>query len=123
LGILLEEEIRSISEVQGVKNYGGDSEGVIDKSLESDNGGEYSSIEFKAYFRGKCIEHQLSILGRLEQNGVPERMNRTLTEHAFIIRLQADMSEEFWAEAVIHASYPLNMSSSIVVDLQIPEEI
>jgi len=33
------------------------------------------------------------------------------------------MSEGFWAEAVNHASYLVNISSSIVIDLQIPEEI
>ena len=49
-------------------------------------------------------------------------MNRTLTERAHSIRLQADMSEEFWAEAVNHASYLVNMSLSITIDLQIPEE-
>jgi len=34
LGVLLEVKIRSISEVQEVKNYGGESEGAKGKSLE-----------------------------------------------------------------------------------------
>ena len=50
-------------------------------------------------------------------------MNRTHTECARSIRLQADMSERFWVEAVIHASYMVNMSPSTTIDLQIPEEI
>jgi len=50
-------------------------------------------------------------------------MNQTLTERARSIRLQADMSEEFWAEAVNHASYLVNMSPSLAINLQIPEEI
>jgi len=33
------------------------------------------------------------------------------------------MSEEFWVEAVNHASYLVNRSPSTAVDLQIPEEI
>ena len=40
------------------------------KVLRFDNGGEYTSKEFKAYLAGKGIEHQLSIPGRLEKNGV-----------------------------------------------------
>ena len=70
------------------------------KVLMSDNGGEYTSKEFKDYLEGKGIKHQLSIAGRPEQNGATERMNQTLTERACSIRLQADMSDGFWVEAV-----------------------
>ena len=62
-GTLLETEIESISEVQGVKNYDGESEGGKVKALRSDNGGEYTSMEFKTYLADKGIEHQLSISG------------------------------------------------------------
>ena len=41
------------------------------------------------------IKHQLSILGRAEQNGVAEHMNRILIERARSMRLQADMLERF----------------------------
>jgi len=50
-------------------------------------------------------------------------MNWTLTERARSIRLQVDMLEGFWVEAVNHASYLVNMSPSTVIDLQIPDEI
>jgi len=50
-------------------------------------------------------------------------MNWTLIERARSIRLQLDMVEGFWAEAVNHASYLVNMSPSTVIDLQIPDEI
>ena len=75
LSILIEAEIENISEIQGVKNYGGDSEGRKEKVLRSDNEGKYTSTEFKAYLTGKGIKHQLSFPGRPEQNGVAERMN------------------------------------------------
>ena len=47
VGILIEAEIRSISEVQGVKNFGEKSDKAKGESLRSDNGGEYTSKEFK----------------------------------------------------------------------------
>jgi len=94
-----------------------------EKVLRSDNRGEYTSKEFKDYLASKGIKHQLSIPGRPEQNGVAEHMNWTLTERAQSSILQADMSEGFWAETVNHASYLVNMSPSIAIDLQIPEEI
>ena len=43
-------------------------------------------------------------------------MNRTLTERARNIKLQADMSQGFWVETI-------NRSPSTTVDLQIPEKI
>jgi len=72
------------------------------KILRSDNRGKYTSTEFKAYLADKGIEHQLNISGRSEQNGVTEHINRTLTERAHSIRLQADMLEGFWVEVVNH---------------------
>jgi len=57
-----------------VKNLTGQKVNV----LRSDNGGEYTSKEFKDYLASKGIKHQLSIPGRPEQNGVAERMNLTL---------------------------------------------
>jgi len=93
------------------------------KVLMSDNGSEYISKEFKDYLVRKGIKHQLSISGRSEQNEVAESINQTLIEHTHSIRLQTDISEGFWAEAVNHASYLINMSPSIPIDLQIPEEI
>ena len=93
------------------------------KVLRSDNGSEHTSKEFKDYLASKSIKYQLSISGQLEQNGVAEHMNRTLTERARTIKLQADMSEGLWAEAVNHVSYLVNMSPSITIDLQIPEDI
>ena len=74
------------------------------KVLRFNNGGEYTFKEFKDYLASKGIKYQLSIPRQPEQNGVAEGMNRTLTERACSIRLQADMSEIFWAEAVNHAN-------------------
>jgi len=95
LGILLEAEIESISEVQEWKTFVEIQTGQKVKILRSDNGSEYISKEFKDYLARKGIKHQLSISGRPEQNRVTKRMNRTLVECDCSIRLQADMSEEF----------------------------
>ncbi len=47
-------------------------------TLRSDNGGEYLSEEFKQYLKTKEIHHELTVPHSPEQNGVAERMNRTL---------------------------------------------
>ena len=95
MGLLLEAEIRSILEVQGVGNNGGNQTGRKVKVLRSDNGGEYTFKEFKDYLASKDIENQLSIPERSEQNRVAEHMNRTLTERARSIRLQAECQKNF----------------------------
>ena len=65
------------------------------KVLRSDNRDEYTSAEFKAYLAGEDIEHQLSISGWPEQNGVAEHINRTLTECARSIKLQVTYQKDF----------------------------
>ena len=52
------------------------------KALHSDRGGEYLSNEFKAYYDDYAIQRQLTASYTLEQNGVSERKNRTITEMA-----------------------------------------
>jgi len=123
LGILFDAEIGSISEIQEVKNYGGESEGAKGESLEVRQWRRVYLHGIQSLLSRKGIKHQLSIPERSEQNGVAERMNPTLTKCSRSIRLQADMSEGFWTETVNHASYLVNWSPSTAVDLQILEEI
>ena len=73
------------------------------KFLRLNNWGEYTSSKFKKYLASEGIGHQLTMLKRL--NKIAERMNWTLIECAHSIRLQSDMSEDFLAEVVSHASY------------------
>ena len=47
--------------------------------LRTDNGGEYMSTEFQ---KSKGIQHELTIAYTPQQNGIAERMNRTLMESA-----------------------------------------
>ena len=51
-------------------------------TLWSDNRGEYLSKEFRCYLKTKGIRHELTVPYSPEQNGVAERMNRTLMEAA-----------------------------------------
>ena len=48
------------------------------KTLRSDNGGEYVSKIFAAYLKEKGIAHQTTAPYSPSQNGVTERMNRTI---------------------------------------------
>ena len=48
------------------------------KVLRTDNGGEYTSIKFEQYLKKEGIGHEKTIPKTPEQNGVSERLNRTL---------------------------------------------
>jgi transposase InsO family protein len=52
------------------------------KILRSNNGGEYTSRQFKACLVKEGIKHQLTVPYTPQQNGVSERRNRTLLEMA-----------------------------------------
>ena len=73
-------------------------------TLRSDNGGEYLSKEFRAYLKSKG---QLTVPHSPEQNGVAERMNRTLMEMA-----HAGLPDKYWTEAVDVAAYIRNRTST-----------
>ena len=50
------------------------------KILCTDEGSEYTSKEFEDYLKKNGICHECTVPKTPEQNGVAERMNRTLVE-------------------------------------------
>jgi hypothetical protein len=60
------------------------------KILRSDGGGEYISGDFKAYLKSKGIIHEMTNAYTPPENGVAERLNRILLEHAR--KMMADAS-------------------------------
>ena len=57
-----------------------------------------------------------------QENGVSERMNRTIMERARSMRLHAELPLQFWADAVDTAIYLINRGPSSALDGGIPEE-
>ena len=84
-------------------------------TLRSDNGGEYLSKEFRSYLKSKGIHHELTVPHSPEQNGVAERMNRTLMETARSMMAHADLPEKYWAEAVETAAYIRNRTPTTAI--------
>jgi hypothetical protein len=82
--------------------------GLRIKIIRTDGGGEYSSEEFANFLKGKGIKHEVTAPYCPEQNGVAERMNRTLVEMARCMIFQANLRKEFWGEAINTAAYIRN---------------
>jgi len=82
------------------------------KALRTDNGGEYLSNEFKDYLLACGISHQLTVAYTPQQNGVAERMNRTIMDLVRSMIHTAGIDKKFWAEAVQTAVYVRNRVTS-----------
>jgi len=80
------------------------------KRLRTDNGGEYVNKPFNEFLNSSGIIHELSIPYVHETNGIAERLNRTLAETSRCLLIDAQLTTEFWAEAVACACYLKNIS-------------
>lgn len=80
------------------------------KIFRTDNGTEYCSNEFNKFCKASGIQHQLTNAYTPQQNGIAERMNRTLVEKARCLLFDAELPKLFWAEAVNMAAYIVNRS-------------
>ena len=98
------------------------SSGYKVKKLRTDNGGEYVSTEFEGYLKKEGIEHQYTIPKTPEQNGVSERMNRTLMETVRSMLADSRLPHRFWAEALSTAVYLINRSPTKSLSDETPFE-
>ena len=71
------------------------------KCLVSDNGGEY--IAMQEYLEEHGIRAERTAPYTPEQNGIAERMNRTLMEMVRTLLKQSGLDERFWVEALMFA--------------------
>ncbi|KAL5739216.1 hypothetical protein ACOSQ2_028396 [Xanthoceras sorbifolium] len=97
--------------------------GLKIKRLRSDNGGEYRDSRFREFCANSGIKMEKTVPMTPQQNGVAERMNRTLNERARSMRLHAGLPKMLWAEAVNIAAYLINRGPSVPLDGGIPEEV
>ena len=92
------------------------------KSLRSDNGGEYSSAAFQSFCVEKGISRQFTNPYTPEQNGVSERLNRTIIEAVRSMLIHSNLPLSFWAEAVRCAVYTNNRSPTSALQDATPFE-
>ncbi|GMF20290.1 unnamed protein product [Phytophthora lilii] len=78
------------------------------KCIRTDNGGEYTSKRFDVFCRQEGIIHQTSAPYSPQQNGLAERMNRTLTEMARSMLYHMQVDKQWWGEAFMTAAHIVN---------------
>lgn len=78
--------------------------------LRSDNGGEYVARSLKEFLLQKGIRHEMTVPYTPQQNGVAERLNRTLMERVLAMLNDAGLPDSLWAEALKTANEIRNRS-------------
>ena len=93
------------------------------KVLRTDNSEEFCSKEFEELCKKCGIAWQKTTPYTPQQNGVAERMNKTLMERARSMLSGAGLGQEFWAEAMETACYLVNKSPSSTLEDKTPQEV
>lgn len=93
------------------------------KTFRTDGGGEYCSKVFDRFCRKTGIHHETTMAHTPQQNGVAERMNRTIVERAKCMIFDASLDDSYWAEACNMAVYLINRSVCASLVDKTPEEV
>ncbi|CAI7886664.1 unnamed protein product [Closterium sp. NIES-53] len=78
------------------------------KAIRTDRGGEFLSKEFSLWLKKNGIRHSLTIPYSPAMNGIAERANRTITETARGLLIEAGLPDYFWPDAVRSACVAKN---------------
>lgn len=93
------------------------------KIFRSDGGGEYDNKNFSDLFDNEGILHQQTAPYTPEQNGLAERMNRTIVEKVRCMLSGANLTKGYWAEAVKYAVEVINVLPNASDRDKSPDEI
>jgi hypothetical protein len=84
---------------------------------------------FNSEFNSFCADHSIgrhkTVPGTLQQNGVAERMNRTILERVRCMLSNAGSWDKhgLWTEATSATCYLINRSLNSAIDFKILEEV
>jgi hypothetical protein len=78
------------------------------KKIRSDNDTEFKNTQVEDFLDEEGIKHEFLTPYTPQQNGVTERMNRTLIEMAGTMLDEYKTSDQFWAEAIHMAFHATN---------------
>ncbi|GJZ60970.1 retrotransposon protein, putative, ty1-copia subclass [Tanacetum coccineum] len=93
------------------------------KKLRTDNGLEFCNQEFNNLCKESGIARHLTVAGTPQQNGLAERMNRTLLNKVRCLLIQSGLPDSFWAEATVTAAYLINRSPSTALEKKTPMDL
>ncbi|KAL2252662.1 UNVERIFIED_CONTAM: Retrovirus-related Pol polyprotein from transposon TNT 1-94 [Sesamum indicum] len=83
------------------------------KSLRTDNGLEFCNKSFSDMCEELGIKRHKTNPYTPQQNGIVERMNRTLLDKVRCLLISSGLPKTFWGEAVLTAAHLINLSPSV----------
>lgn len=86
------------------------------RALRTDGGGENEG-EVNDFLKKRGIRHEKSSPYISEQNGVAERVNRTIIERVGAILADTSLPKELWAELASTVVYPKNRSPTAALEI------
>ncbi|GJT58282.1 retrovirus-related pol polyprotein from transposon TNT 1-94 [Tanacetum coccineum] len=93
------------------------------KKLRTDNGLEFCNQEFNNLCKESGIARHLTVAGTPQQNGLAERMNRTLLNKVRCLLIQSGLPVSLWSEATVTAAYLINRSPSTTLEKKTPMDL
>ncbi|CAI7902653.1 unnamed protein product [Closterium sp. NIES-54] len=78
------------------------------KAIRTDQGGEFLSKDFGLWLKKNGIRHSLTMPYSPAMNGITERANRTITETARGLLIEAGLPDYFWPDAMRSACVAKN---------------
>jgi len=102
---LLNSKDETLSAFRSYRARAEKSSGTAIRAFRSDGGGEYINRGFKKYLDEAGIQHIVSPPYTPSQNGLAERMKRTIMENARCILEDSGLGKEFWGYAVLTSAH------------------
>jgi transposase InsO family protein len=101
------------------ENYTGNRVNIV----QSDNGGEFTSTFLRKKLAIKGIRLQTTVAYTPEQNGIAERMNRTLMDRARTMLINAGLNTKYWQFAMRASTHLTNRLPTNANDRRSPFEV
>jgi len=93
------------------------------KCLQSDRGGEFTGNEFNEYLRERGTVRHLNVHDSPQSNGIAERCNGVLVEHARAMLIDSGLPKFLWKEAVRFSMWIRNRTTTHHLDGRTPYEV
>ena len=92
--------------------------------LRTDGGGEYMGNDFQKWLKARGIHHEVTNANTPQENGVAERLNRTVLEMVRTMMFDSKLSKAYWTFAVKYAQEILNrLPTRAVSEDRTPHEL